>query len=372
MKRNVGGYHVQDWTRGGVKDAWGRHPSTTIKLLNTSWTVPTDISLEGVDVVLREVTNDQLSGLEGSAVRCIEAASKLRGVRSVAIETGCNEAYQFMPDLRTFAESQIPAAQRIRDAGYTPVVFNWSVGNLAYIRGAVVNNVTVTREGSHLYQIQDYIHQLASLGSEIGYHNYDIPEKWHDPWLGERHVKMHDELLDLGIDTKWRLTESLIDHGIKSPERPLAGWRWQNSMTPTQAGQLWREKCQRASTLSWCNGVYAFGAGAYDDWSTFEYADTSEITQVFTERFDVGYELGAGYLKAQTYFGAKLGDPQGDEIWYLPNTPQMFSAARFTKAIATWCAEDNVTAVRFTTPREVWTDRGNRGNGRDFWLVGTY
>ena len=81
--------------------------------------------------------------------------------------------------------------------------------------------------------------------------------------------------------------------------------------------------------------------------------------------------VGIGYLKFITYPNSTrvmLGNPLEREQYHFVGTSYEESLARFQYGKATWSKTTNETFAMLDNG-EVWTDRGNNGNGRDIYRL---
>lgn len=373
VQRNVAGGHVQDWGRGNAT-ALSMQKGGALKVLNTANS--TDRVRDFVSrnphspVCCRRVApqaEDNYRFADFNAEESIRAFENLQHVvapENLWLEDGINEANQTGEELKYRDAGVQRNAPRIRAAGFRPVGFNFSVANPPRIDGATVNGELITPETSDLRFIQDGTRALIENDGAIGYHNYTIPSQFQSSWYDLRHRRMRRELPP-GIN--WWLGEGLFDHGIVDGR--LAGWRDDYfHLNAEQCAQYVRWETQELSkdfdVVAWT----PFGAGAYEDWWSFEYANEQVIINVFTELYDVTeptpINVGQGLRRMIPY----LGQPLENEVYHFPGTPMEVSLAVFENGTAMWYRYSN-EVVGQRSDGAIFTDRGNNGDGSTVWEV---
>lgn len=353
MLRNVAGPHVQSWTDDAKRLVTQRAGS--LKILHTAMSVNVVYEFRQRNpqspVCCRYVGSDALIGVDERTDIAIRTFSPLQNVMGadLYLEVPINEAYQAGAELGLHAGAVSRCAQKIFNAGMRPVGFNFSVGNPANYED--------------LHRILDASYTLIACGGAIGYHNYSVPSKWLDPDLDLRHRKM---LAYLPAGTRFWLNEGFIDHGILDGR--LAGWRDGDfHLDAESASRLLRRQAQELSKDTAVIGWTPFGAGAYDMWQSFEYANEPVMCQVFSELYEVGamqVNVGAGLRKMIPY----LGQPLESEVYHFAGTPMETSLAVFENGCATWHKSANET-VGIRSDGAVFSDRGNNGDGSSVWQV---
>lgn len=358
MLRNVAGPHVQSWTDDAKKLVTGGAGAGCLKILNTS--MSTDIVREfhqrnpTSPVACRYVAGDSLAEVDrrtSEALRIFEPLLSIVGDSDLLfIEVPINEAYQAGEELKYHSDAVIRCGHRIRQAGARPIGFNFSVGNPSNL--------------SELHFIEPGAQALVEYDGAIGYHNYSVPGNWLSEWYDLRHRKMRAYLPPA---TQFFLGEGFIDHGIIDGR--LAGWRDGSfRLDGASASRLLRLQAQEISKDSDVIGWTPFGAGAYSDWLSFEYADEPYLCQVFKELYEVSmavaHSVGAGLRKMIPY----LGQPIENEVYHFPGTPLETSLAVFENGTATWHKAANQT-VGIRSDGAIFSDRGNHGDGTTVWQV---
>jgi hypothetical protein len=367
MLKQVAGAHVQSWTDDAKKLV--RQKCGSLKILNTANSV--DLVQEFVNnnpdapVCCRLVTSDNLSEadkLVEDSIREFERLLPIVNAENLWLEDGINEAYQSGEELGYRNDAVENASIKINNAGFRPVGFNFSVANPPKIINATVNGELITPETSDMRFIQGAAHALMENNGAIGYHNYSVPTSFLSDWYDLRHRRMRQEL---PVDIKFFLGEGAFDHGIIDGR--LAGWR--DDTFHLSAEDFSRYVRGWAQELTKDNSVIAwtpFGAGAYSDWHSFEYANENIVTSIFSEQYEVAEDIiiGQGFQK----FIAYLGQPLENEVYHWPGTPLETSVAVFENGCAMWYKVNNeVIAQR--SDGAVFHDRGNNGDGVTVWRL---
>lgn len=361
MLRNVSGGHVQVWNDDSKHIAYQKGGSLKILQTSNSPDLVGEFCQRNPDahVACRLVTADSIElgdRYVDDSLRTFEDILNVVPEGHAWLEDGINEAYQAGDELKRRSDHVTRAAPKIRKAGWRPVGFNFSVANPARIAGATVNGELITRSTSDLRYIQEGAHALIENDGAVGYHNYTIPTLFKNSWYDLRHRRMRQEL---PLGTLWWLGEGFFDHGIVDGR--LAGWRddWFH-LTEEEAERYMRSAAQEISkdddVIAWT----PFGAGSYETWASFEYANVRRITRVFTELYEVAdpISVGQGLRKMIPY----LGQPLESEVYHFPGTPFEVSAAVFERGYATWSPMSNET-VGHRMDGAIFTDLGNHGDG---------
>ncbi|MFH0902261.1 MAG: hypothetical protein V2A73_16645, partial [Pseudomonadota bacterium] len=130
-----------------------------------------------------------------------------------------------------------------------------------------------------------------------------------------------------------------------------------------------------AEIIQWFESLYAYdyvlagtpfiaqdptGQHSINDWSR-----RPEILQLVTAHPKTGGGsvpvpvVGAGFAKCEPFVGPWLES----EVWHFPGTIHEVSLAVGQQGYATWCKATNETTAYVVAGQEVWTDRGNLGDG---------
>lgn len=361
MLRNISGGHVQQWNDDSKKIA--RQKGGALKILQTS--NEPDLVKEFCEinpdahVACRLVTGNSLELSDtymDQSLRTFERILPVVPEGHAWLEDGLNEAFQAGDELQRRSDVVVRAATRYRKAGWRCVGFNFSVANPARIAGATVNGELITRSTSDMRFIQEGAYALIENDGAVGYHNYTLPTNFKSTWYDLRHRRMRQEL---PLGTLFWLGEGFFDHGIV--DNRLAGWRddWFH-MTEEEAERYMRSSAQELSKDDDVVAWTPFGAGSFQEWSSFEYANVPRIIQVFTELYEVAdsINIGQGLRKMTPY----LGQPLESEVYHFPGTPLEFSGATFERGYATWSPLSNET-IGHRVDGAIFTDLGNRGDG---------